>query len=187
MLAQQLFAQEIPFYLPLIQRRSLSRGRVRYAFVPLFPGYLFLYGTGAHRLAALQTNRVITAVQVIQEKRLLTDLSQVAFLIANDAPLTPESRLVAGQTVCVKSGPFVGLEGTVFKRRGESRLMVSVDFMQQGVSMAMEDYLLEPYEPNNATTEDRMSTCSVNWVLDRHKRTRHHKKEMRHDAGVGTE
>ena len=51
-LAQQLFAQEVPFYLPVIRRRSLSRGRVRNAIVPLFPGYLFLYGTGAHRLAA---------------------------------------------------------------------------------------------------------------------------------------
>ena len=170
MLAQQLFAQEIPFYLPLIKRRSLSRGRERSAFVPLFPGYLFLYGTDAHRLVAFQTNRVSTAVQVSEGLLLLKDLSKIAFLIANDAPLTPESRLVAGQHVIVKSGLFVGLEGVVFQRQGKTHLMVAVNFMQQGVSLAIEDYCLEPYEPNNTTTGGRISTYSVSWALDRNRR-----------------
>jgi hypothetical protein len=49
-LAQQLLARDVFFYLPLIKRTSLSRGRTRTADVPLFPGYLFLYGTAAERI-----------------------------------------------------------------------------------------------------------------------------------------
>jgi len=143
-LAQQLFAREVPFYLPLIKRKSLSRGRTRIAWVPLFTGYLFLHGTSAQRIVALETNLLSTVVRVSEEDRLVNDLSQVADLIATDAPLTPESRLVAGQPVRVKSGTFAGHEGVVFQRQGKTRLIVSVDYMHQGVSMAIEDYCLEP-------------------------------------------
>lgn len=170
-LAKQLFSRGVPFYLPLIKRRSLSRGRARISIVPLFTGYLFLYGTGAERLVALETNRVSSAVRVGEEGRLQKDLLRIADLIANDAPLTPESRLVAGQRVRVKSGPFVGHEGVVFQRHGKTRLMVIVDFMQQGVSMAIEDCYLEAYEWSNTTTNGRATTVSVNWVLDRRVRT----------------
>ena len=163
-LAQQLLARDVSFYLPLIKRTSLSRGRTRTADVPLFPGYLFLYGTAAERTIVLETNRVSSTVCVADEERLEADLSQIADLIRKDAPLTPEARLVAGQHVRVKSGPFVGHEGVVFRRRDKTRLMVAVDFMQQGVSIAIEDYLLEPYESVNTAP---VATLSVNWALER--------------------
>jgi hypothetical protein len=39
-----------------------------------------------------------------------------------------------------------GLEGTVLMRRAQTRLLVSIDFLQQGASVAIEDYLLEPLD-----------------------------------------
>jgi hypothetical protein len=37
----------------------------------------------------------------------------------------------------------MGLEGTVLVRRGVTHLLVSVNFLQQGASIEVEDYLLE--------------------------------------------
>ena len=38
------------------------------------------------------------------------------------------------------------VEGVVIRRRGETRLLVSVRFMQQGASVAIEDYMVEPVD-----------------------------------------
>ncbi len=62
----------------------------------------------------------------------MNDLRQVERLIEANVPLTAESRLQAGMNVRVRSGPFAGVEGVVLRRRGETRLLVSINFLQQG-------------------------------------------------------
>ena len=143
-IAERIAPQGVPFYLPLVKRSSLTRGRTRIAHVPLFVGYLFLYGTHEERELALKTNRVSTIQQVKDGTGLRRDLARIADLIGRDAPLTPEARLERGEWVRVKSGPFMGTEGTVLKRRGKTRLLIAVDYLQQGASMEIDDFLLEP-------------------------------------------
>ena len=60
-LARHLHQARAPFYLPLIARRGLQRGRVLTSYVPLFPGYVFLLGRRDERLVALTSNRVVQA------------------------------------------------------------------------------------------------------------------------------
>ncbi len=72
------------------------------------------------------------------------DLIHLRHLIASGSPLTIESRWMPGQRVRIKRGPLAGLEGTILKRRGQTRLLVSVEFLQQGASVAVDDFLLEP-------------------------------------------
>ena len=43
----------------------------------------------------------------------------------------------------IKGGPLAGIEGTVLKRRSEARLLVSVCFLQQGASIAIDDFDVE--------------------------------------------
>jgi hypothetical protein len=38
----------------------------------------------------------------------------------------------------------MGLEGTVVERRGEERLLIAVHFLQQGVSIQISDFQVEP-------------------------------------------
>ena len=59
------------------------------------------------------------------------------------APLTPEARITAGTRVRVRSGPLMGLEGLVEERRGQQRLVVAIEFLQQGASVLIDDYHLE--------------------------------------------
>ncbi len=142
-LGRDLFSREIPFYLPLIKQRRVVRGRKQTSFMPLFGGYVFLYADEAERIKTLATNRISRLLTVDDAAGLVRDLQQIRTLIASDAPLTIERRLVPGQKVRVKVGPFMGLEGTVLERRGEMRLLVSVNFLQQGASVEIEDFQLE--------------------------------------------
>ena len=41
---------------------------------------------------------------------------------------------------------MMGLEGTILSRRGDCRLLVAVNFLQQGASVAIDDCMLEPVD-----------------------------------------
>jgi transcriptional antiterminator RfaH len=57
--------------------------------------------------------------------------------------LTPEGRLEPGNQVRVKSGVFAGFEGTVIRREGKTRFSLSIQYLNQGVSIEMDEALLE--------------------------------------------
>jgi transcription antitermination factor NusG len=144
-LSRRLLQQEIPFFSPLIARRSRSpSGRVRISHVPLFQGYVFACVAEDQRQEALKSNCVSRVLLVTDPVTLVRELCQIRLLIANNAPLTPESKLQPGMPVRIKNGPFAGIEGVVVKRHNRDRLLVSVQFLQQGASFALDDYLLEP-------------------------------------------
>lgn len=142
--ARQLVSMDIPFFLPLVNKQNLIRGRKVSSYVPVFGGYIFLFVSEEERVKALTTNRTTSMLEVVDQEQLVQDLQNVERLIQVDAPLTVESRLIAGQRVRIKAGPMEGLEGVVEKRRGQSVLYVSVTMLQQSATMEIDDYLLEP-------------------------------------------
>ncbi len=142
-LSRHLDAHQVPFYLPLIKNSRIYRGRRRTSYNPLFPGYVFMQGGDQERIISLSSARLARILPVEDAEQLRAELRSIARLIATDAPLAPESRLVAGHRVRVRNGPFGGLEGTVLKRRGRNRLLVSVNFVQCGASIDIDDCQLE--------------------------------------------
>jgi transcriptional antiterminator RfaH len=142
-LARELLTFQVPFYLPLIKKTSIVSKRRRTAFVPLFSGYIFLNASEAERIKSMTTNRISRILTVNDADRLIHDLRQLHLLIQSNVPLTVEQKIAPGDRVRVKQGSLMGLEGTVLVRRGVTRLLVSVNFLQQGASVEVEDYLLE--------------------------------------------
>jgi transcriptional antiterminator RfaH len=107
--------------------------------VPLFPGYVFLCGDDGQRIEAFKTKCVVRILEVPNESELIFDLRQIHQLIALDTPLTPEARLLPCMKARIQSGRFAGIEGTVIKRCGKDTLLVAVNFLQLGVSVALEE------------------------------------------------
>ncbi len=144
--ARQLHKYRVPYYLPLIPKTSVYRGRKVTSQIPLFTAYVFLFGGEEERVKALTTNRLSKVLPVVEQTQLGQDLAQVQRLIAAKAPLTVESRLTPGRPVRVKSGAFAGLEGIVLSRTKHTRLVIAVHFLQQGVSVEIDDFMLEPLD-----------------------------------------
>lgn len=142
-LARDLLAYEIQYYLPLTSKVSTYGKRRIVSQLPLFPGYLFLHGTAEDRLAALRTNRISRILSAEDPLHLHCDLLRLEQMIASGKPMTVEARLAKGHRVRIRRGPLAGLEGTVLVRRGISRLLVCIDFLQKGASIAVDDHLLE--------------------------------------------
>lgn len=143
-LARQLLSMSVPFYLPLVPRVSLMRGRRVKSMIPVFGSYLFLYGDEEERVKALTTERIVQFLPVPNADEMTRELRHLSHLIDAKVPLTVEARLSPGQRVRVKGGALMGLEGEIISRRGEERLLVGVKFLQQGVSVLIQDYLVEP-------------------------------------------
>jgi transcription antitermination factor NusG len=142
--ARDLFNREIAFYLPTVRRTKVVRGRKQVSHLPLFTGYVFLFGNELERHTIMTTNRIAHFLTVADPRLLSRQLHDLSRLISTGAPLTVESRLKAGDRVRVTSGALAGVEGTVVARRRKCRMIVSVSLLQQGVSIEIDDHLLEP-------------------------------------------
>jgi transcription antitermination factor NusG len=144
-LMRKLAGLEIAHYGPMIPKRYRSpNGRLRTSFVPLFPNYVFLWGTDEDRYQAMTTNCISKCNPIKEPEQLVKDLRQIYSAVDAGIALTPESRLEPGNRVRVRTGPFAGYEGAVIRREGKTRLLLSIRFLEQGVSMEMDEGLLEP-------------------------------------------
>jgi transcriptional antiterminator RfaH len=145
-LVRRLLRREAPFFLPLSKRKWRNRGRVHSSYLPLFPGYVFLRGDAHTVFRTLESNLVARILEVPDQEQLQADLARIYWLIAAGAPLAGEDRLVPGSPVEIVSGPFAGLEGKVLRRGKQLKLIVEVRFLQQGVSVEIESWMIQPLE-----------------------------------------
>jgi transcriptional antiterminator RfaH len=148
---RQLHKNAVPFYLPLIARRSVISGRVVISHSPLFPSYVFLFGDREERITALATGRAVRVLDVAEQQDLWHDLSQVKQLIDTGAQIQPEGRLCAGTPVTISSGPLAGLKGRILNELSRQRFVVWVDFLQQGASVLLDDFYLTPVTTSRTT------------------------------------
>ena len=143
-LMRQLVRTQIPFYAPVIGKRYRSpNGRLRTSYIPLFANYVFLYAEPHEKSEAMKTNCISRIAPVAQDDLLVDDLRRIQQACQLGVPLTPEARLESGDPVRVRTGPFAGYDGTVLRREGKTRLLVSVRFLEQGVSMEIDEGVLE--------------------------------------------
>jgi transcription antitermination factor NusG len=143
-LMRRLAKLEIAHYGPVIPKRFRSpNGRLRTSWIPLFPNYVFMFGDEQSRISALTTNCISKCNRVEEGEELLATLRKIKMIINADVPLTPEGRLEPGNQVRVKSGVFAGFEGTVIRREGKTRFSLSIQYLNQGVSIEMDEALLE--------------------------------------------
>jgi len=143
-LMRRLAAAQAHFFAPTYQRGQRSpNGRVRVVQTPLFANYVFLFGDDDARRQALATNCVARIEPISQGREFTDELRNLKRLLAGDRIVTPELRLESGDRVAIRSGPFRGLTGTLIKREKTNRLVVAVNFIQQGASVEVFDFEIE--------------------------------------------
>ena len=104
---------------------------------------MFLWGDGETRLAAFETKLIANCITVDDQQRLHQDLARVHQLMASNAPLSPEERLLPGMSVEITQGPLAGLAGKVIRRGQRLKFLVEVHFLQRGASVEIEGWMLK--------------------------------------------
>jgi hypothetical protein len=143
-LARLAFRETIAFFLPQYIRRWRTGGRLFKSTLPLFPNYLFVRTDDDGRSKLLESGSVANSLEVHDQQRLHSDLARIHSLMSTGVPMTPEARLQPGMRVTITAGPLRGLEGTILRHGKNLRLLLGVHFMQQGVSVEVESWMVTP-------------------------------------------
>lgn len=145
-LAADLLARNVPYFLPMVQRTVVMRGRRLRGMMPLFPGYLFFAGDADARYEALTTSHVANVIPVVDCDRFVEELGQIEGALASPSGLDPFPYLKQGVRCRIKAGPLAGIHGIVVRRAGVTRLVLQVEMLGQAVSTEIDPEFLEPLD-----------------------------------------
>ncbi len=146
MLVRHLAMHDVGYYLPLLERVTISSGKKRRSLAPMFSSYVFFCGDVEARYKAISSNYLCQVIDVAAQDRLVEELVGIERAINGDAQLELYPFAVEGSRCRVKAGPFRGLEGVVVQRRGSVRLVLQVTMLHSGVALEIDIDLLEPIE-----------------------------------------
>lgn len=136
----QLDEKAIPAFLPTMSRWSRWKDRKKRIEVPLFPGYVFARFDPATRLAVLKCSGVVSIVSFNGEPAPVPDheIEGIRTLVESTLPFDPCPTIKTGTLVEVSHGPLKGVVGRLTRKGSQSRLVLSVDLIGQGVSVEVD-------------------------------------------------
>ncbi len=139
----------IDSFLPLTKTLSRRKDRVKFVDLPLFPGYLFAYITIDNLYDVINTRGVVRIIGAdhstpipIPEKQ----VNDIRLLVNSRVQLDPYQYFVSGTKIRVKSGPLMGIEGILLKKKTNYRVVVSVDLLQRSASAEVSIADIEPID-----------------------------------------
>jgi len=143
MLARKLLARRIGYFLPQHGQRKTYQRRVVTSRAPLFPGYLFVRGDDSAYAFTQSAREVVSPIQVVDQKLLLTQLRDVHRLIDSGAPITAEARLETGMPARIVRGPLAGMSGHVVRNQRGLKFVLQVQFIQRAASIEVDGTMVE--------------------------------------------
>ena len=138
--------QEIDAFLPLWERRSRWKDRIKRIQVPLFPGYCFARFCYADRLLVLKAFGVVDLVGPGGDPEPIPDAEMGAIhaLVGSGLKYEPFPFLAEGTEVEVTRGPMVGVRGRLLRKDRGHRVVLSVTSIRQSVSVEIDATDLAP-------------------------------------------
>jgi transcriptional antiterminator RfaH len=151
--ARALKVRDVSYYLPqVIKVDRTPQGRRIRSNIPLFTGYLFLLGDERARYEALSTDRLAQVLDVYDQETLIRDLRQIYQMLASGLTVLPEPTMPVGSRVRIKTGPLMGIVGTVVRRGKRDQFVAVVQFLGRGATVELEDWQVERVEDDAPLT-----------------------------------
>jgi len=136
--------RQLPVYLPVIEKLHRYGGRERRFNVPLFRGYLFCVTPPAEKARLRQNQYVANLLEVCDQEQLVGQLRQIRVALQAGSRIEVMPYLEEGKMVRVTDGPLKGVEGIVARFKGETRVVINVDMIQQSVALEVDYSCLAP-------------------------------------------
>ena len=91
----------------------------------------------------LRTNRVAGLIEVIDQGRLVKDLSPIEKLLLEGGELVTHDFIAEGTKCKVIAGPLMGTEGVVIRSGEKTRLVLQVEMLGQATSVEISREMIE--------------------------------------------
>jgi transcription antitermination factor NusG len=146
--AHQLEQNSIPVFLPTLREVHDWSDRQKVLEVPLFACYVFVNVPSWQQVHTRisHTPGIFSWVTMNGEPAPIppSQIEAVRSALNRGTAASRYPFLKAGQKVRVRGGSLDGVEGILVANNGDSRLVVSIDLIQQSVAVALHGYELEP-------------------------------------------
>ena len=138
--SEQLASRGVEHYFPQYESVRRWKDRKVRLWLPLFPGYVFVYLALQDRLRVLQVPGVVRfvgsdgrPVPVPEE-----EVTRVRKFLNEGFRVEPHRYLQAGRRVRVKTGPLAGTEGIFLRVRNKCRIVVSMDLIMRSITVEVD-------------------------------------------------
>ncbi len=143
---EHLEQKSVESFLPMyetVRRWKDRRMRLR---LPLFPGYLFVRMAVVDRLRVLQVPSLVRLVGFNGNPSALPDedIAALKEAVVCGVRAEPHPFLTVGRRVQMKNGPFKGRQGILLRRKGNLRLVLSIDLIMRSVVIDVDAADVEP-------------------------------------------
>jgi transcription antitermination factor NusG len=130
-----LLSKNIESYLPLQRVLRQWIDRVKELYMPLFPNYLFVHIGNSERGNVLGISGVARILSFDGKPAIIPDKEIQTIRQLENTKVEVEPTLVNGDRVQIIQGPFAGLEGILFDKKGKERFGVRLTRFRQSLSL----------------------------------------------------
>ena len=145
---EDLTNRHIEAFLPTYKVRRRWSDRYKIVEEPLFKNYLFVNIDYDRRYYdTLRPYGAVAFVMFDVKPAVIPDneIEGIRRLVTSELPYDPHPYLKIGKRVRVRSGPLEGCEGILTRKKGLTRLVLSVHLLQQSVSAEVDADTVEPF------------------------------------------
>ena len=138
--------KQIETFLPLFRAVRRWKNGDHQVDLPLFPGYAFVRIALENRLQVLKVPGVVQFVGFQGSPAPVEDeeVESLRQAISSGVKARPHPYLAAGRRVRVTAGPLSGREGILIRRKGLTRVVLSIDLIQRSVAADLDAQSIEP-------------------------------------------
>jgi len=141
-----LSSRGIEAFLPTYKVRRRWSDRYKIVEVPLFKNYIFVRTTVGKYHESLRPFGAVSFVRFDEKPAEIpeNEVESIRRLVTSELPYNPHPYLKVGRKVRVKNGPLEGCEGILTRKKGISRLILSIHLLQQSVVAEVDADCVEP-------------------------------------------
>jgi transcription antitermination factor NusG len=143
--ARSLMSKDHCIFLPTYGVARRWSDRTKQVWLPLFPCYVFVCGGMDRQLELLTTPGVVGILQSSGRPAMipLEQIDAIRQIVEGSLQIEPHPFLACGDRVRVTAGPLTGLEGILVRKKGVSKLIVSVELLCQSVAAEIDSSCVE--------------------------------------------
>ena len=151
-IAHALSNKGFEVFLPLYSATHPWKDRNKQLLLPLFPCYVFLRGGLERRLDFMTTPGIHMLITSGGRPAVVPDeeIYAVRQLVEKAERVDPHPFLRSGDRVRVKSGPLIGVEGILVRKKNLFRLVVSVEILGKSAAAEVDASMVERINPPQA-------------------------------------
>jgi transcriptional antiterminator RfaH len=135
--------RDIICFLPLVKVTRQWSDRKKTIEVPLFPNYLFVYTTVNDKIKILEISKEARYVKFNGAAVTVSDTEINAIKKFMNDPSVVMDECLEGDNVKIMDGPFIGLTGIIYEKRGKERFGIKLKSINKFLSVEFNSSSIE--------------------------------------------